>query len=86
VERAFVGLSCTTDTLQLAKIHKFTRRFAWSTFEVKCEEAYEAAKACDIKAKEAKLEAYNGTNKARVNGEIATIRAATKANCLADAN
>jgi len=42
IERAFVGLSCTTGTQQMAAIPQFTRGFAWTTLEAKCHEATEA--------------------------------------------
>jgi len=37
VESAFIGLSCTSGTQQMAVIPQFTRGFAWTTLEVKCQ-------------------------------------------------
>jgi len=58
----------------MAALPHFTRGFARTTFEVKCHEATEATRGRDIKAKEAELEANDGTNEARINGEIASYR------------
>jgi len=54
--------------------------------EVKCHEATEATRACNIKAKEAELEANDGTNEARINGEIDALRNRTEEQYLADVN
>jgi len=86
IERAFIGLSCTTGTQQMAALPQFTRGFAWTTLEVKCHEATEATRAREIEAKELELEADDGNEEARINGEIAAIRVRTKEQHLADAN
>ena len=61
-------------------------RICLGHFEVKCHEATEATRARKIKAKEVELEANDGTNEARINGEITAIRARTKEQHLADAH
>jgi len=86
VERAFIGLSCTTGTQQIAALPQFTQGFAWTTLEVKCHEATEVTRAYKIKAKEAELQADDGTKAARINREITAIHARTKAQHLADAH
>ena len=86
MEHAFIGLSCTTGIQQMAAFPQFTRGFAWTTLEVKCHEATKATRACEIKAKEVELEADDGTNAARINGEITAIRNRTKDQHLEDAN
>ena len=73
VELAFVGLDCATGTHQMATLPQFTRGFAWTTLEAKCHQGTEATRGCDIKAKEAELEADHGTNEVRINGEIAAL-------------
>jgi len=54
--------------------------------EVKCHEATEVTREREIKAKEVELEADDGTEEARINGEIAATHVRTEEQHLADAN
>ena len=53
---------------------------------MKCHKAVEVTRDRNIKAKEAELEADNGTNEPSINGEIAALRTKTEGLHLTDAN
>jgi len=86
MDRAFIGLSCATGLQQMAALPQFTQRFAWTALEAKHHEAAEATSDRNIKAKEAELEADDGTNEARINREITALCARTKEQHLAAVN
>ena len=70
----------------MAALPQFAQGFAWTTLEVKCPEATKVTRTREIKAKELEFEADDGTNKARIRGELTAVRARSKEQHLADAN
>ena len=62
MERAFVGLDCTTGTAQRQMVQQFCRRTALSTYNNQVNQLYLAGKNSDVKEKEDAVKADDGTN------------------------
>ena len=87
MERAFLGLSCTTGTAQHQMVQQFCRGTALSTYNSAVDQYYLNGKANNVKDKEEAVKANDGTDAphlASLQQEVTNAKAKTQEEYLAD--